>query len=60
MVYHEQGGQRFGLRDNLWINLNGLARQYGVMGMKCLAGIHNSAWHNQFFEGKFQEMVKMK
>jgi len=60
IVIHELGGQRFGLRDDMMVNLSGLVRQYGAMGMKSLSNMHSSAWHVQFFGGKFREIASIK
>lgn len=50
--------QRYDLYDNLFANLNGLIKQYGAMGLKNLIHLHNSAWHKEFFQSKFNEMLK--
>ena len=53
VVYHEIGGQRYGLNDNLMLNFDGLVRQYGVMGIKHLTNIHKSELSIQFFKERY-------
>ncbi|WP_346919475.1 hypothetical protein [Lacrimispora sp.] len=50
--------QRYDLHDNFSINLNGLIKQYGAMGLKNLIHLRNSAWHKDFFQSKINEMLK--
>ena len=53
VVYHAVAGQRLGVQGNIAINLNGLIRQYGAMGIKALSTLHRSEWHKRFFENHF-------
>ena len=42
MVYHEVAGQRLELNDNIWLNLEKLIKQYGIMGLKVLSELHGT------------------
>lgn len=58
VVYHEIGGQRYSLNDNVMFNFDGLVKQYGVMGIKQLANIHSNQWSVQFFEERYSSFDK--
>jgi len=53
VVYHEIGGQRYDLADGVMINFAGLIKQYGVMGLKQLAGLHANDWSVHFFKQQY-------
>jgi glycosyltransferase involved in cell wall biosynthesis len=57
VVYHEVGGQRYELNDNIMINFDGLVRQYGAMGLKHSSQLHRSEWHKRFFMDKYMEFL---
>ena len=52
VVYHAIAGQRLGVQGNIFVNLNGMIRQYGAMGIKALSTLHRSEWHKQYFENQ--------
>lgn len=58
VVYHAVALQRLDIHGNININLDGLIKQYGAMGMKSLSHLHKSAWHKNFFQDKYNEMAK--
>lgn len=56
VAYHAVAGQRLSIYDNIQVNYNGLVRQYGGMGLKHLAHLHGSPWHQSFFESRYREL----
>ncbi len=58
VVFHAVAGQRLGIQGNILINLNGLIRQYGAMGIQALHTLHESAWHKRFFESQYTLLSK--
>lgn len=54
VVYHAVAGQRLDMKGNVTVNYNGLVRQYGAMGIKALASIHESKWHQLFFANQYK------
>jgi len=54
VVYHEIGGQRYGLTDNVMINFEGLIKQYGAMGLRQLASLHANDWSVNFFKQQYK------
>lgn len=58
VVYHEIGGQRYDSSDGIMINFEGLVRQYGAMGIKRLANLHQNDWSIKFFTDKFNALSK--
>lgn len=58
VVYHAVAGQRLNMRGNVMVNFNGLVRQYGAMGLKALATIHESKWHQNFFTEQYNAMAR--
>jgi len=58
VVYHAVAGQRLDMKGNVMVNFNGLVRQYGAMGLKALASIHESRWHQNFFTRKYNELAR--
>ena len=59
VVYHEIGGQRYDLNDNIMINFDGLIKQYGAMGIKRLANIHKNDWSVNFFTEQFNALSRI-
>lgn len=59
VVYHAVAGQRIGLGDSVTVNLNGLIRQYGAMGLRHLSELHQSPWHKRFFSAQCQAYSSM-
>jgi hypothetical protein len=58
VVYHGVAGQRMAAGGNSNDNYAGLVKQYGVMGLKALSGLHSSAWHKRFFLDRYMEGIK--
>ncbi len=58
VVYHAVAGQRLDMSGNVFDNFNGLVRQYGAMGLKALASIHESEWHRLFFAKQYKFLAK--
>lgn len=57
-VYHAVAGQRLNIDGNIMVNLNGLIKQYGAMGLKSLCTLHKSLWHKNFFLLHFNDITK--
>lgn len=58
VVYHSIAGQRFNVYGNITVNLNGLIKQYGAMGLKSLSTLHKSEWHKSFFTQYYNDIIK--
>ena len=58
VVYHNIAGQRWAVGGTTGENYAGLVRQYGVMGLKALSGLHSSAWHRRFFWDRYVEGIQ--
>lgn len=58
VVYHAVAGQRMDISGSVSVNLNGLIRQYGAMGLKRLSELHTSAWHRRYFYRQYDALTK--
>ncbi len=57
VAYHAVAGQRMSIDDNILINYNGLVKQYGAIGIKNLAHLRNSQWHQNYFENNYKALA---
>jgi len=58
VVYHNVAGQRMAAGGKTSDNYAGLVKQYGIMGLKALSGLHSSAWHKRFFQDRYTEGIR--
>lgn len=58
VVYHNVAGQRMAAGGKTSDNYAGLVKQYGIMGLKALSGLHSSAWHKKFFRDRYMEGIR--
>lgn len=58
VVYHAVAGQRLNVQGTILVNLNGLIKQYGAMGLRALSTLHRSAWHQNFFMQQYNDIIK--
>jgi hypothetical protein len=58
MCVHDVAAQRLNLDidDGGMENLRGLVLMYGAMGLRKLAGIHSSYWHQKFFNEEYERI----
>jgi adhesin HecA-like repeat protein len=60
VAYHAIAGQRLSLHDSMLVNYNGLVKQYGAMGLKCLSELRNSQWHKNYFGNNYKTLAGIK
>lgn len=57
VVYHATEKQRYSTGETIWVNFDGLLRQYGLMGILQLSKIHEFSCSKEFFMQEFQRRV---
>lgn len=58
--YHAVAGQRLSVSDDIMVNLRGIIRQYGAMGIRTLSDLRNTPWHKAYFMKNYRQIIEDK